>query len=282
MTVTPRERFELPIHKETRSQERLDDFKGFRTWLLFKKMNRNYTTDILRYYRKYLKDYRLTTPKDLFNYLQNIDGSYHQTVIALRKYLTFLMETGEMTEQEVNPFLKVLIGDKRISVDNYIPTDEEVIKAYKQIKDERTRLFFQIFAYSGLRSTELFKMLSEFQPEKLIYNDKFAKYQLNYFRGQKKAFYVYMPIEVAKRLGRFYKINNTVAKKLRKTGLAPKYLRKWLYNFLIYNNVPESVADFIEGRSANTVGSMHYLARAKQADHWYGLVVDRLKEKLKA
>jgi intergrase/recombinase len=62
--------------------------------------------------------------------------------------------------------------------------------------------------------------------------------------------------------------------------LAPKYLRKWLYNFLIYNNVPEGVADFIEGRSANTVGSMHYLARAKQADHWYSLVVEKLQETL--
>ena len=268
--------FEPTYPYGTRPSKRLDDFNGFRTWLLFKKLNRNYTTDVLRYYRKYLNNYRLTSPKELFNYLQSIDGSYHQTVISLRKYFAYLVETGEMTEQETNQYLKILNGSKKISVDHYVPTDEEVIKAYKQIKDERTRLFFEIFAYSGIRSTELFKMLSEFQPEKMIYNDKFAKYQLNYFRGQKKAFYVYMPIDVAKQLGRFYKINNTVSKKLRKTGLAPKYLRKWLYNFLIYNNVPESVADFIEGRSANTVGSMHYLSKAKQADYWYELVVEKL------
>ena len=36
----------------------------------------------------------------------------------------------------------------------------------------------------------------------------------------------------------------------------------------------------MELRSANTVGSMHYLARAKQADHWYGLVVEKLKKTL--
>jgi intergrase/recombinase len=35
------------------------------------------------------------------------------------------------------------------------------------------------------------------------------------------------------------------------------------------NNVPESVADFIEGRAPESVGSMHYLSRVKQADYWY-------------
>jgi len=55
-----------------------------------------------------------------------------------------------------------------------------------------------------------------------------------------------------------------------------KYLRKWQYNFLIANNVPESVADFIQGRAPSTVGSMHYLAKVKQADEWYAKVVSQL------
>ena len=50
--------------------------------------------------------------------------------------------------------------------------------------------------------------------------------------------------------------------------LPAKYLRKWHFNFLILNNVPESVADFIQGRAPSTVGSMHYLAKVKQADEW--------------
>jgi len=36
--------------------------------------------------------------------------------------------------------------------------------------------------------------------------------------------------------------------------------------FLILNGVPKSVADFIQGRFSYTIGSMHYLAKVKQAD----------------
>ncbi len=63
-----------------------------------------------------------------------------------------------------------------------------------------------------------------------------------------------------------------------RAGLAGKYLRKWNYNFLIMQNVPESVADFIQGRSPVSVGSMHYLAKVKQADFWYGKVANALVE----
>ncbi|WP_456328114.1 integrase [Archaeoglobus sp.] len=49
-------------------------------------------------------------------------------------------------------------------------------------------------------------------------------------------------------------------------SLPAKYLRKWNYNFLILNGVPESVADFILERVSITVGSMHYLVKVKQAD----------------
>jgi len=47
---------------------------------------------------------------------------------------------------------------------------------------------------------------------------------------------------------------------------------------LILNGVPESVADFIQGRASITVGSMHYLTKVKQADEWYLRVADKLME----
>lgn len=60
-----------------------------------------------------------------------------------------------------------------------------------------------------------------------------------------------------------------------KRGLPPKYLRKWHYNFLIENSVPESVCDFVQGRSlGKSVGGMHYLAKTKQADRFYSRVAE--------
>ena len=55
-------------------------------------------------------------------------------------------------------------------------------------------------------------------------------------------------------------------------------IRKWHLNFLIEHSIPESVADFIQGRASVTVVSAHYLAKTQQADLWYGKVVDKLMD----
>lgn len=119
-------------------------------------------------------------------------------------------------------------------------------------------------------------MLKEFDKSRLITENGTSKYPLNYNRGNKRSQYVYMPSEVAAKLHRFYIHKDTVSRELRKYGIAPKYLRKWFYNFLIMNKVPESVADFIEGRPPESVGSLHYLAKFKQADYWYSLTLTNL------
>ncbi len=40
----------------------------------------------------------------------------------------------------------------------------------------------------------------------------------------------------------------------------------------------EKYRRFIQGRASITVGSMHYLAKVKQADEWYSRVADKLLE----
>ncbi len=256
--------------------------RSFKAWLKLQNNGHEHTKAIIQYYTKYFRDYKLTSVKELVKFLNSVDGSRRYCVLTLRTYLKFLVETGETTDEVIAPYLKILKNKKRKQYDNYIPTDEEVVKAYNNLTDGRTKLFFEVLTYSGIRVTELYKLFSEFEPHRLIKNDKFAKYPLNYFRGQKKVFYVYLPISTANKLARFYKINSmNMTKWLTKSGLSPKYLRKWFYNFLIYNNVPESIADYIEGRATQTVGSMHYLGKTKQADFWYEKIIEILWHALK-
>jgi intergrase/recombinase len=174
--------------------------------------------------------------------------------------------------------LKKKLPLRQSKADNYIPTNDEVIRAYKQLKDKRFQIILKLLAFSGARITELAKMLKEYDPSKLIVNEKFAKYQLHYNLGHKSSFYIYMPKELTSELHKFYIHVDTITHQINKSGLNPKYLRKWFYNFLIYNNVPEGVADFIEGRASVSVGSMHYLTKAKQADYWYEQVIKDLSD----
>lgn len=50
-------------------------------------------------------------------------------------------------------------------------------------------------------------MLLEYDPQNLTRNGPYARYSLNFDRGQKRSFYVYMSIEVADKIRKFYKVD---------------------------------------------------------------------------
>jgi len=63
---------------------------------------------------------------------------------------------------------------------------------------------------------------------------------------------------------------------------SPKYLRKFAFDKMIQLDIPESVADFIEGRVPTRIGAKHYMALARQADQKYrryGDYVTQLRQK---
>jgi len=49
----------------------------------------------------------------------------------------------------------------------------------------------------------------------------------------------------------------------------PKYVRKFAYNKMIEAGIPESVADWINGRAPQTIGARHYMWMREQADQYY-------------
>ncbi len=240
--------------------------KDYVKWLISNKLSDGYIKDLRNTLTGFIREDISVIP-DNVNDMQSI---------ALRSYLNYLASKSLVSNEDVTIYKKKLpIIQSR--ADNYIPSDDEVINAYKKL-DERYQNIFKLLAFSGSRITELVKMITEYDPSKLIVNDKFAKYQLHYNRGQKKSFYIYLSRDVLPQLHKYYIHVDTITHQIGKTGLNPKYLRKWFYNFLIYHNVPEGVADFIEGRSPVSVGNMHYLAKAKQADYWYEQVIKELSE----
>ena len=236
----------------------------------------NYKASILRYLKP-LENKETRSTADLREFVAQ--SSSNMVLTVTRAYINFLLD-NELISEDAAIYFRRALPSRSSEPDGYVPTDESVKEAFNKIRKERDRLFFQILAFSGIRITELVKMLKEFDKSRLITENGISKYPLNYNRGDKRSQYVYLPSELTKRLHRFYIHKDTVSRELRKYGIAPKYLRKWFYNFLIMNNVPESVADFIEGRSPESVGSMHYLAKVKQADYWYEKVISVMMNKL--
>ncbi len=198
-------------------------------------------------------------------------------VIALRNFINFLEEKEIITPEQANRLRRPL-KTVRSKADAYFPSDEEVINAFNRFNDVRYRIVFKVLAYSGIRITEAEKFLNEFDKRRLMVNGNIAKYPLFFERSSKKSYFVYLPSKFAENLERVNITHHSIENYFSRRGFCAKYLRKWNYNFLILNGVPESVADFIQGRTSITVGSMHYLAKVRQADEWYSRIVDKFEE----
>ena len=235
-------------------------------WMTEKKYSTAYQKDVERYLSQYLDSKIIRENSKLREVMAGCKTNYIYTMVRI--YLNFLEENELLLSEDANYFRKA-IPTRKTAPDGFIPSDDKVKEIYRKIDNESMKAVFSVLAMSGIRRMELVKMMGEFDSKKFIVNSEVAKYPLNYFRGHKKAFYVYMPKEPAFSLKKMDLNDDTISHYFSDIGLAPKYLRKWQYNFLIYHGVPEGVSDFIQGRSSESVGSMHYLSKVKQADYWY-------------
>jgi intergrase/recombinase len=217
----------------------------------------------------------ITTPEELFKLINNVERGKREVCMAIRDILKYCDTFQLMNEDSIARFRKV-IKLPQTNADLFIPSDDQVISAFRSITDERYITFYKLLVFSGLRLREAIFMLNTFDSSKLQVNGNLTRYPLNLVRGTKRVYYAFMPTTFAQQLRKVEMTEPGAQVYLIKRGIAPKYLRKWQYNFLILNSVPESVADFIQGRAPSTVGSMHYLAKVKQADEWYRKVVPNL------
>lgn len=254
---------------------------GFKNWLIANRNDKNYIKSPEMYLTKYFNGLVLSSPQNIIEYTSKMKTTSKYPILALRLYIKYLEETRLLSSEEATHLRKVL-KVKKSKPDTYVPNDEKIRETYGKLTNDKDKLLFQILAFSGVRITEMSKMLLEYDPNNLTIKGSFARYSLNFNRGQKRSFYVYMPIEVANKVRRFYNVDAKSITKLFgiKTGLTPKYFRKWFYNKVIMAGVPESVADFYEGRSPATVGSSNYLAKTQQADFWYETAMREIKDKL--
>ncbi|ADB57527.1 integrase [Archaeoglobus profundus] len=247
--------------------------KDFINWL-YEKCSKEHADKQIYYLDKYLPD-RIRNPKELFEIIRKVEKGKRHFCVGLRNLLNFYEAFDLMNEESLMKYRKI-VKIPKTNQDEYVPEDSKVIEVFRKFKDERYKILFKLLAFSGIRLREALHLLRTFDSNKLITNDKIAKYPLGLDRGSKKSYYAYLPLEFSNELRRMELDEDAVSQYFAKKGLPAKYLRKWNYNFLILNGVPESVADFIQGRASITVGSMHYLAKVKQADEWYSRIISKL------
>jgi len=188
----------------------------------------------------------------------------------VRLLLHYLEDEELISDNQIALVKKKLKGIKE-GVDNHVPTDSEIQDTLSKLS-VANRLVYLMYLVSGLRKVEgdyLVKNVSSLKCQQL---DGFTKVTMNYLRHNKNSYFCYLPLSVYSKLTINYKklSISSLENEIRRRKLIPiKYCRKWFYTKCIELGVPESIADYYQGRTANSVGSNHYLSRQMLADKFY-------------
>lgn len=130
---------------------------------------------------------------------------------------------------------------------------------------------------SGLRVVEVMHLVNNWtEPDKV---SNFYRSEIGMFRGCKQAYYAYYTnaaYDLLKDLkGHISQVGYEKAYEKRNMTRS-KYLRKFAFDKMVELEVPESVADFIEGRVPKRIGAKHYMVLRRQADKFYGKYAEYL------
>ncbi len=236
-------------------------------------------------YYKYLEKY-LTEPIDhpaqLGELLDEIKeesrgGKLRWVSSAIANLLDFYEKRLGFPTEMIYPYRKALQWEKSNPDEGHITTDQ-LVEAYEIVSErgKEARITFCLIMFSGVRILHAVRILQSYDIQNLvIVNDKVARYPIHFVSaGKKRGYWAYMPLSFAETLEQL-NIDYGIRDAINHGMVTGKKIRKWHMNFLIENGIPESVADYIQGRASVTVGSSHYLNKTKQADEWYSKIVDK-------
>jgi len=196
----------------------------------------------------------------------------------LARVILHYLDDQELITNDQLARIKKRITSIKEGIDNHVPTDQEVQETLSKLSEDN-RLVYLVYLVSGVRKIEGEYLLTNL--DKLIVQEKegFVKITMNFLRNTKNSYFCYLPTNVYEQL----KANNpksieSLNYELKSKNLIPiKYCRKWFYTKCVELGMPDTIADYYQGRTANSVGSNHYLSRQMLADQNYSKIVTYLK-----
>ena len=244
----------------------------FAEYLRFKKYNLIYARSILSYLNRFVGELR--EPMDIVRACSPLtSGQQHNLNRGLRALFNFYELKG-FDANFLNAMRKAIPKDN-IGIDCKVPSFEEIFGSLKKLSEAplKYRALYVLLLDSGLRLVEAARLINERKGEDFAKVQAFYRCSLGYFRGSKLAYAGYFSEDTLRLIQRVSEpINERNASHyyMKYRYVAPKYLRKFAFDKMIQLGIPESVADFIEGRCPKKIGAKHYMALLRQADRFYG------------
>jgi intergrase/recombinase len=258
----------------------------FAEYMRAKSYNQRYVKCIISYLDRYLVELR--EPMDVVRMFSGLtSGQQHNLNRAVRNFLNFHELKGANVDY-LNSLRKA-IPKEVATFDLNVPSEEEIKASLRKLNNAplKYRCLWNLLLDSSLRLTEVVRLINSFDSATEV--NGFYRCTLGYFRGSKLAFAGYFTPYTLKLIQQNQEEldDRTASHYYSKFGyVAPKYLRKFAFDTMISEDlaIPESVADFIEGRVPKKVGARHYTKLLRQADGHYGRYfsyLDKLKGAVK-
>jgi intergrase/recombinase len=239
-----------------------------------KRFNPRYVKCMLSYLDKYVKV--ITGPNDVLTIFSQLSvGQQHNLSRGICNVFNFLEAQGFDTR-----YLDVLrknIPKDETGFDINIPSSQSIISSLQAMARASVgyRAVYELILDSGLRLEEACKFVNSFSEVQVEKFDGFYVAPLGYFRRSKLAYFAFFT-DVTFRL--IAQLNKKVDPQLatnyrrKRPGVdAFKYLRKFANDTMTSEelNIPESVADFIQGRTPKSIGARHYMQLKRKAVQFY-------------
>jgi intergrase/recombinase len=246
----------------------LEDRERFEAWLKSEDYSPDFKTDVLSYLTRYVVE--ISEPFDIISVFGKIKKGKRHLALALRTLFNFYEALG--VSSAYLDYLRKAIPNVRCGIDLKIPSEDKILDSLRKLSKMplKYQAAYNLLLDSGLRLAEAVELINNFQDAEAV--NGFYRCEVAMFRGEKQAYYGHFTertLSLIKQVKEKLESKST-SSYLRKWKLvAPKYLRKYAFDKMIELEVPESVADFIEGRVPQRIGAKHYLALARQSAKFY-------------
>jgi intergrase/recombinase len=238
---------------------------------------------MLSYLDKYVKI--IKGPADVLKIFSGLtSGQQHNLSRGLRNVFNFLEAQG-WSKQYLDVLRKNIPKDE-VGFDLTIPSPEDIIASMRVMSQAclKYRALYDLVVDSGLRLVEACRLLSGFRNTQLERFDGFCIVPLGYFRRSKLAYFGFFTedtLRLIEQVGEEVDWESAVTYvRKRPDVVAFKYLRKFANDTMTSEelNIPESVADFIQGRTPKSIGARHYMQLKRKAVQFYPRYAEYVRE----
>jgi len=193
------------------------------------------------------------------------DTRWHIT--AYKRFTKFLCEKGN--NKACEDFKRV--KSRRSNPDLYIPSDGEIRNALNSPLGD----FYLALLESGLRAVEVARVLSESSKLRWVEIGGFARVELNWRRGAKRAYWGYF---LERKPEESIDLDELQEKRQALGLVGFKYIRKYVATRLVELGCNELSIDFIQGRVPQSILGKHYARLIIAADNCYRKYASWLRE----